>query len=311
MFKAFTLICIFPLLLGCTEGPPADVQGAESVSEPIMADTIVQDQIEYTREQTPEAPPQETLVREVASPLRPAVAPPPPTNKAPAPISTPAAQQPIRPQGPSHAAWSSLLSRHVSGSGTVNYAGFRQDVEALNGYLSTLAEEVPDNSWSNEEALAYWINAYNAFTIKLILDNWSVKSIREIDEPWDQKFITLDGDAYSLNQIEHEIIRPNFAEPRIHFALVCAAVSCPPLATSAYTAENLDAMLERQTRNFINNEEFNVTQEEVVRVSPLFDWYAEDFGNVTEFLNRYLRTDIPTKKQLYFLEYDWSLNGGV
>ncbi len=181
-------------------------------------------------------------------------------------------------------------------------------MDELNAYLSTLSQEVPDNRWSRPEALAYWINAYNAFTIKLVLDNWPVNSIREIDQPWDTKFITLDGQNYSLNQIEHEIIRENFAEPRIHFALVCAAVSCPPLASTAYTADNLDKMLDRRTRSFINDETFNVTQEEVVRVSPLFDWYAEDFEDVPAYLNRYLTTDIPAKKELHFLEYDWSLN---
>ncbi|WP_157975922.1 DUF547 domain-containing protein [Lewinella sp. IMCC34191] len=270
----------------------------------------MQDQIEYTQEQTPSAP-VEDAPESVIVPAKTAaaVAPPPPTNPAPAPIrSSDETDDSYQNKGPSHAAWSELLASSVSKSGEVDYGKIRENIEKLNNYLETLADDVPDATWSSEEALAYWINTYNAFTIKLIIDNWPVKSIREIDEPWDTKFIVLDGASYSLNQIEHEIIRPNFAEPRIHFALVCAAASCPPLATTAYTAENLDSMLDRQTRNFINNEEFNVTQEEVVRVSPLFDWYGEDFDDVTAFLNRYLRTDIPPAKQLYFLDYDWSLN---
>ncbi|MGB3800330.1 MAG: DUF547 domain-containing protein [Lewinella sp.] len=307
MSKVLVLICCLSTLSACAEGPPPEEQET-SVAEPVSPDTVVQDQIDYTREQTPEAPieqaPEPVIVPSPAA----AVAPPPPTNPAPAPITTPAKTDTYQPMGPSHAAWSNLLANHVSASGQVDYDGIRQNINKLNAYLSLLSDEVPDTNWGNEEALAYWINTYNAFTIKLIIDNWPVNSIREIEEPWDSKFIVLDGDSYSLNQIEHEIIRPNFAEPRIHFALVCAAVSCPPLAKMAYTADNLDQMLERQTRQFINNEEFNVTQEEVVRISPLFDWYGEDFDDVSAFLNRYLRTDIPSGKQLYFLDYDWSLN---
>ena len=274
----------------------------------MVRESIVQDQIDYTREQTPEAPVDDAPPpTPVSAPAKP-VAPPPPTNTAPASISPTPPSTRRTPQGPSHAAFTQLLSGHVSSTGAVDYTGLLREMDDLNAYLNTLADATPTNEWSREEALAYWINAYNAFTIKLILDHWPVRSIREIEQPWDQPFITLEGEPYSLNQIEHEIIRANFDEPRIHFALVCAAVSCPPLAPTAYTGANLDRQLEERTRAFVNNEEFNVTQEEVVRVSPLFDWYAEDFGDVTAFLNRYLRTDIPSGKQLYFLEYDWALN---
>ena len=309
MLKVIARTWVLLIPFACAEGPPPD-QAEDMVMDTLVVDTVVQDQIEYTLEQTPEAPVESAPLEKVIEPARPAVAPPPPTNVAPAAITStsPSSDQEISQQGPSHVAWSTLLAKHVSGTGEVDYTGFRNDMDELNAYLSTLSQEVPDNRWSRPEALAYWINAYNAFTIKLVLDNWPVNSIREIDQPWDTKFITLDGQNYSLNQIEHEIIRENFAEPRIHFALVCAAVSCPPLASTAYTADNLDKMLDRRTRSFINDETFNVTQEEVVRVSPLFDWYAEDFEDVPAYLNRYLTTDIPAKKELHFLEYDWSLN---
>lgn len=267
----------------------------------VVQETIAQDQIEYTREQAPEAPPS-------GAPPAPKVAPPPPTNVRPAPVTSDVAGKPVALKGPDHSAWTALLGRHVSPQGRVDYDGIRKDMGSLDAYLAQLATAVPGAQWDTKESLAYWINAYNAFTIKLILDNWPVKSIREIDEPWDTKFITLAGDRYSLNEIENEIIRPQFEEPRIHFALVCAAVSCPPLAREAYVAGRLDAQLEQRTRAFINNETFNVTQEEVVRISSLFDWYAADFGDVTAFLNRYLQPDIPPKKELYYLEYDWSLN---
>ena len=308
MLKAFVFVWTVFSFVACADGPPPEPSAAVPQPDTTVRDTIVQDQIEYTRNQTPEAPveraPAPTPIFAPAAP----VAPPPPTNTAPATIAPASATVRQTPQGPSHADFTTLLSRHVSTNGNVDYSGFLRDMDELNVYLSTLAREVPTSDWSQEEALAYWINAYNAFTIKLILDNWPLNSIREIEEPWDQPFITLEGEQYTLNQIEHEIIRPNFDEPRIHFALVCAAVSCPPLATTAYTAARLDGQLEERTRAFVNNEEFNVTQEEVVRVSPLFDWYGEDFDDVTAFLNRYLRTDIPSGKQLYFLEYDWALN---
>ena len=308
MLKAFVLLWTLFSFVACADGPPADTPSEVPAPDTTVRESIVQDQIEYTREQTPEAPVEDAPPPTIASAPAPPVAPPPPTNSAPATIASAVSTPAPTLQGPSHAAFTELLSRHVSNTGAVDYPGFLREMDDLNAYLATLARETPGSSWSQEETLAYWINAYNAFTIKLILDNWPVKSIREIEEPWDQTFITLDGQQYSLNQIEHEIIRPNFDEPRIHFALVCAAVSCPPLATTAYSARQLDRQLEERTNAFINNEEFNVTQEEVVRVSPLFDWYAEDFGDVTAFLNRYLRTDIPAGKQLYFLEYDWALN---
>ena len=306
MFRLLALLFITLLQLSCADGPPpppappVDLANADTM----VRETISQDQIEYTRESTPEAPP-------AAAPPPPPprqVPPPPPTNVRPAPVTSDAADKPLKLKGPDHAAWTTLLSRHVSPEGRVDYDGLRKDMDALDAYLSKLSAAVPSSQWDPKEALAYWINAYNAFTVKLILDHWPVKSIREIDEPWDTKFITLAGDRYSLNEIENEIIRPQFEEPRIHFALVCAAVSCPPLAREAYVAGRLDSQLEQRTRSFINNETFNVTQEEVVRISPIFDWYAADFGDVSAFLNRYLQPDIPPKKELYYLDYDWSLN---
>ncbi|MBB4077840.1 hypothetical protein GGR28_000441 [Lewinella aquimaris] len=280
-------------------------------------DTVVRDQIDHTRNHTPEAPvaeaPLESVATAVSTPVpkpKP-VAPPAPTNPAPAsppPGPTAAVEPPQKSDAPDHKSWTTLLQRHVSAAGNVNYAGFRQDEALLNEYLATLARKIPDDKWSKSEALAYWINAYNAYTIKLILNNWPVESIRQIDRPWEKKWIELADKQYSLDQIEHDIVRPTFREPRIHFALVCAAESCPPLANKAFTAPALERMLEERARNFINDEKFNVTQEAVVRVSPLFDWYGQDFGDIRNYLNRYLTTEIPPGKEIHFLDYDWSLN---
>lgn len=310
-----SLFFVALFLFGCADGPPPETATASaSLSAPQPEDTMVQDQIDYTREQTPEAlpenapPPPPPAAPAVAAARSKPVPPPPPTNTAPATAPPQVRTAPESGQAPSHEQWNTLLQRYVSANGNVDYTGLRQNRGQLNAYLDLLAEESPDASWTREERLAYWINAYNAFTIDLILDNWPVKSIRSIDQPWDQKFIQLEGKSYSLNQIEHEIIRPTFSEPRIHFALVCAAKSCPPLANRAYTPQNLERMLEQRTRSFINDEQFNVTQEAVVRVSPLFDWYGKDFGEPKAFINRYLDTDIPPQKDLHFLDYDWDLN---
>ena len=311
--KNIAFLSILLLLMGCAEGPPPGTSTTADPEGPAPQETIVRDQIEHTLNQTPEAPLAEAPVPVPVTHTEPApkpkpVPPPPPTNPAPAPPPKTEATPAAASSAPSHQSWNQLLQRYVSDNGRVNYEGFRQDRQQLDTYLDLLAKETPDDSWSRAEALAYWINAYNAFTVQLILDNWPVSSIRDIDEPWDTPFIQLGGKSYTLNNIEHDIIRPEFSEPRIHFALVCAAVSCPPLANEAYTAQNLEKMLEDRSRDFINNERFNVTQEAVVRVSPLFDWYGEDFGDVKAFLNRYLRTDIPAQKDVHFLEYDWALN---
>jgi len=172
-----------------------------------------------------------------------------------------------------------------------------------------LAEDAPDGDWSRNEALTYWLNAYNAYTLKLILNNHPVKSITDLHggKPWDVKWIKLDGKTYSLNQIEHDIIRPRYKDPRIHFAVVCAATSCPPLASYAFDADIVNRQLDRLARSFINNKKFNQTEDEV-KISKIFDWYGEDFGDVRTYLNKYLDTDIPEGTEIGYAEYDWALN---
>src|SRR5690606_7886580 len=126
--------------------------------------------------------------------------------------------------------------KHVAPNGLVNYNGFKQDKQQLDLYLKLLQAGVPDpDKWSKEEQLAYWINAYNAFTIKLIIDNYPLKSIKDLNSTiaiptinsiWDDKFFSLGGQKFSLNMIEHGILRKDFDEPRIHFAINCASISC-------------------------------------------------------------------------------------
>lgn len=209
-----------------------------------------------------------------------------------------------------HSTWNTLLQQYVSTSGKVNYAGFKKDQTKLDNYLNTLKSNHPSSSWSRNERLAYWINAYNAFTVKLIVDNYPVKSITNLHggKPWDVKWIKIGGKSYSLNNIENDIIRPKFNEPRIHFAVNCAAKSCPPLLNKAWTASNLNSNLEKQTKKFINNSAFNQIGAKEVKVSKIFEWYAKDFGTLVTYLNKYSNTKISTSAKVNYAEYNWALN---
>ena len=136
-----------------------------------------------------------------------------------------------------HVAWDTMLQKYVSSDGVVNYEQWKNDETALTDYIDKLSANIPQQSWCENETLAYWMNLYNASTVSLILENYPLESIRDIGDPWDIIFIKVGEKEYSLNDIEHKIIRKEFNEPRIHFALVCAAKSCPPLLNEAYEAE--------------------------------------------------------------------------
>ncbi len=219
-----------------------------------------------------------------------------------------------------HSAWNELLKKHVDNEGLVNYQGFIKDKGVFQSYLDLLSQNHPNSSnWSKDEQLAYWINAYNAFTIKLIIDYYPVQSIKDIagsipfvNSPWDVKFIEIEGETYDLNNIEHGIIRKQFQEPRIHFALVCAAVSCPKLRNEAYVAERLDDQLEDQAIGFFNNPAKNKIESNRAEVSKLLSWYGGDFkiGNQTkiDYINRYSKVKLNDEAKLDFMDYDWNLN---
>ena len=209
-----------------------------------------------------------------------------------------------------HAGLDSLLQKYVSYEGRVNYKGLKTDKEALYAYCLLLANHPVQDAWSREEKMAYWINAYNAFTIDLILDNYPVSSILKLDggKTWDVKRITLGGKKYGLNQIENEILRHQFKDPRIHFALNCAAQSCPPLYNKAYTAKNLERALEQRTRQFINDVKYNSLTSAKASVSKIFEWYAVDFGDLKSFLNQYAAVKLNDNATIVFGEYDWDLN---
>ena len=167
--------------------------------------------------------------------------------------------------------------------------------------------------------MAYWINAYNAFTVQLIIDRYPLKSIKEIPkiripmvrDAWSKKFIKIQKERYSLGQIEHSILRVEFDDPRIHFAINCASVSCPKLRNEAYTPDLLEFQLHEQTLYFINNANKNIVTPSDVRISKIFQWFKGDFTEtmtLREYINQYSITKIPESTEINFIEYDWDLN---
>lgn len=209
-----------------------------------------------------------------------------------------------------HQEWNTLLQKHVSSTGEVDYIGFKNDMAALQSYLDILAKNLPKESSSKNVTLTYWINAYNAFTVKLILDNYPVKSIKDIKNPWGQRFIILENRAYSLEEIEHEILR-KMNEPRIHFAINCASYSCPNLLNEAYTETKIEKQLESSATSFINDETKNNITKDEIGISKIFDWFSGDFkknGSLIDFLNRYSTVKINANTKIKFKKYNWDLN---
>ena len=220
-----------------------------------------------------------------------------------------------------HSTWDSLLQRHVTAEGWVDYEGFIADSIPLNAYLDLLRRNHPNKrNWSKNERLAYWINAYNAFTVKLVADHYPVASIKDIkngipfvNTVWDIKFIEIEGQIYDLNNIEHGIIRPKFKEPRIHFAVNCAARSCPKLSNRAYTPENLDTQLTKAAQDFLADTNKNQIAANEVRLSKIFSWYGLDFKSngtsIISYINQFAPVQVADDADKTYLDYDWSLNG--
>lgn len=218
---------------------------------------------------------------------------------------------------PEHTIWDGLLKSYVDDYGWVDYDGIQKDVRLIQ-YLDLLSSQPPSAQWSEEEAMAYWINAYNAFTVKLIADHWPVKSIKDISEglpminsPWDIKFFKIGGIDFDLNTIEHDILRSEFEESRIHFALNCASISCPILLNEAYHADSLDVQLERQTQKFLSDQKKNQIGEKKILLSLIFKWYADDFGSrddILAFIRQSTGQMISSDAIIDYTDYYWSLN---
>ncbi len=210
---------------------------------------------------------------------------------------------------PNYDAWNALLGKYVAADGRVDYKGLKADSAALNRVTEAFSAQTPTDNWSTNQRLAFWINVYNAFTIKLIVDNYPVGSITKLDggKPWEVKRVRIGGTAYSLNQIENDIIRPQFKDARIHFALNCAAKSCPPLYNKAFLPSTLDKQLDQRTRAYLHpfTKGWNAS---TVELSKIFEWYREDFEDLTIFLKKYTGVKIAPGAAITYSEYNWDLN---
>jgi len=246
---------------------------------------------------------------------------------------------------PDYADYSDVLKTFADDRGIVDYGKLKANRQKLDAFARTLAAVDPQQyeSWSQRDKIAFWINAYNALTLKAIVDHYPImpgflqslrfprNSIRQIPGVWDKLRFTVMGRKRTLDEIEHDILRTRFSEPRIHMALVCAAMGCPPLRQEPYTGSQLEAQLDDQTRRFLGNpDKFRIDRDRArVYFSPIFKWFAKDFAknfstdkfsrhteseaSVLQFVHSYLPpTDRAYLEQgdygISYLPYDWSLN---
>ncbi|WP_299885297.1 DUF547 domain-containing protein [uncultured Lacinutrix sp.] len=214
------------------------------------------------------------------------------------------------PEAFNHTSWNTLLNTYVTKKGNVNYKGFKSNRKSLTNYISSLSKNMPTNTWSKEDKLAYWINAYNAMTIDLIVRNYPIQSIKDIKDPWKQRLWKLGSKWYNLDEIEHQILR-KMNEPRIHFGIVCASFSCPKLQNKAFTASNLESLLTNATKEFLSDSQRNNISENNIKLSKIFKWFAKDFktrGSIIDFINNYSDISVSNKAKKSFKDYNWDLN---
>lgn len=235
----------------------------------------------------------------------------------------------------SHEKFTQLLEKHVvvyddGLKSAVNYRSLAEKRKPLDSYLMSLSKvgQAQYQSWKPGEKLAFLINAYNGFTLQLIINNISefesgdAESIRDLgglfSSPWEKSFFTLLGTKRTLDWVEHEKIRVDFDEPRIHAALVCAAISCPKLRAEAFTAENLESQLNDQMVTFLSDRDKNGIDDKGIYLSKIFNWYRDDFNGLQDYLSEYASalSDNPEQKRdvkqknldIRYVDYNWKLN---
>ncbi len=226
-----------------------------------------------------------------------------------------------------HRLWDSLLRKYCDDRGFVDYGAWKaspDDVQQLDQYLVQLSNANPAINATKANQFAYWINAYNAVTVKGILREYPTTSIRNHTARvvgyniWHDLLLPVGGENYSLDQIEHKILRP-MGDPRIHFAIVCASIGCPPLLNEAYTGEKLDSQLSHSAKQFFADpDKFSATSDGVLQLSQILQWFAKDFGPNQDAQLRTIAPYLPTpaaqslatsgRARVSYLEYDWGLN---
>ena len=228
-----------------------------------------------------------------------------------------------------HSAWNDWLGRFVvistDGINRVTYGRVAiDDRKALQAYIQSLAA-LDISTYNRTEQFAYWVNLYNALTIDVVLEHYPVQSIREIKSgffsfgPWGMKLITIKGEALTLDDIEHRILRPIWQDARIHYAVNCASLGCPNLQRQAFTAENIESLLETAAREFINHPRGAQVEDGRLVVSSIYDWFEDDFGGndrgVVEHLKTYAETDLRSAlsnvDRISDDRYDWQLNDSL
>lgn len=209
----------------------------------------------------------------------------------------------------------SLLQKNVDKTGKVDYQSLKNNETLLDNYLAYIQNNEPTKDWSSNKKKAFWINTYNAYTIKIILNNYPLKSIRDIKidgkTAWKIPFVKVGQKRYTLDQIEHEILRKKFNDPRIHVGINCASVSCPRLWNFAFTEDNIASSLDNLMKEFINNTTRNKISKNNLEISEIFNWFSKDFmknGTIINYLNTYAAIKISEKASIKYLTYDWSLN---
>ena len=232
---------------------------------------------------------------------------------------------------PDHAPWARLLEAHLEqGEGGApnrfDYGALKangEDRAALRSYIASL-EATDPGVLSRDEAFAFWVNLYNALTVEVVIDHYPVASIRDIaispglfsTGPWGKKLVTVTGRELSLDDIEHGILRPDFGDSRVHYAVNCASVGCPDLASRPYTGDELDAMLDRAARAYVNSPRGARVENGRLTASSIFKWYMKDFGGTEEGvlaeLRKYAGPDLAAALEnvsgVASYDYDWSLN---
>lgn len=212
--------------------------------------------------------------------------------------------------------FNALLKTYVTKQGNVDYKGLRKNRALLDLYLNHLEKTVPGKNWSASKAKAFWINAYNAYTIKLILDSFPLKKITDIKRKgrnaWKIPFAVIGKKTYSLDYIEHKILRRWHDDPRIHVAINAASKSGPCFANFAFTSKNINSSLELLMKKFINDPSKNKITLNKIEVSKMFEWYQEDFTiktSLVDYINKYSIVKVNDNATVSYLEYDWNLNG--
>lgn len=227
-----------------------------------------------------------------------------------------------------HGVWGDFLERYlVTGSDGVNRIAYGkvtpEDASALDGYIEDLSKETISD-YARPEQMAYWINLYNALTVQVIVDHYPVESIRDIDispglfidGPWGKKLVTIEGEKVALDDVEHQILRPIWKDPRIHYAVNCASIGCPNLQPVPFEADLLNRQLDDAAAEFVNHSRAVEIRDGRVITSSIFDWFEEDFGDseqgVIAHLKAYATPDLAMKLEdigeVYDHGYDWQLN---